>query len=121
MKGIEILTILKQAAADIGEYSTKLTHYREVCIKTGTTADYLYEDLQKSIVKSISDMDVAANALDDVTDVDFDLMPREFVIHNVNKCKEQLTEMLQMLNEIRDLVVKVCERRRMLEEKMGLY
>lgn len=107
MTGMEILTTLERAAKDLGEYSDKLTHYRNVCLENHTTADDLYEDLQLSVTRGIFNLDLALSAIRDTDDVDFGSTPRDYIIGHIEMCKMQLMEVMRGLTEIRSLVVKI--------------
>lgn len=107
MTGLEILTTLERAAKDLGEYSSKLTHYKNVCMENNTTGDDIYEDLRLSVTRSIFDLDLALNAIKDTDDVNFDTMPRDYIIRHINMCKDQLMEIMCGLTEIRSLVVRI--------------
>lgn len=107
MTGMEILTTLERAAKDLREYSDKLTHYRNVCMENMTTADDIYEDLQLSVTRSIFNLDTALTAIKNTDDVNFDAMPRDYIISHIGMCKAQLMEIMRGLTEIRSLVVKI--------------
>lgn len=107
MTGMEILTTLEHAAKDLGEYSDKLTHYRNVCLENHTTADDLYEYLQLNVTRGIFNLDLALTAIRDTDDVDFDSTSRDCLIGHMNMCKTQLMEIIRGLSEIRSLVIKI--------------